>query len=548
MKRYVAILVLAVFSAVSLESCVGSGAADDMLHDAEMLMDWYPGQALDLLESVDQSDLTTRKAEARYALLLSMALDENCIDVSSDSIIAPSVKYYENHGHADKRLKAYYYWGRIAMNAGEYEDAISRFTIAERYAEKASDKIAVGRLYKAQTSVYKFCYDTDAMIEAAGKAADLYMSVGDTVKYLASLFDVTSAYLNEVDTVDARRTLDHIREYWTIMDGRQRSQYFANRLILEGQTSPYRLAGLLEAYEGEIDSRLVQWLAVSKAYYVCGNYVKAQDALEKFDCYGGEHNDVYFWTSGLVHEASGDFVLAMHCYKKYIEQTDDKLGYLLEADIRFVKERYETRMAIYRRNWTLAVLMLCVLVMFLSITLIMTRMNYIKRERRFTVEKLKAEKDEYEGMYNAALVEISGLNETLDSSALDKTVRSLVGERLGILNKFITAYMTPNFSADAAMKLTGLMQDTEHFIESTRISFLVEHPEFIGYLKKRGLSDREIGYCCFYAMGLKGKDISAYMGNGHYKLSSVIRRKLGLSEHDTNLDIYLRRKLSETGF
>ena len=60
------------------------------------------------------------------------------------------------------------------------------------------------------------------------------------------------------------------------------------------------------------------------------------------------------------------------------------------------------------------------------------------------------------------------------------------------------------------------------------------------------LSDGEIGYCCLYAMGLKGKDISAYMGNGHYKLSSAIRKKFGLSEHDTNLDIFLREILAET--
>ena len=44
----------------------------------------------------------------------------------------------------------------------------------------------------------------------------------------------------------------------------------------------------------------------------------------------------------------------------------------------------------------------------------------------------------------------------------------------------------------------------------------------------------------FDAMGLKGKEISSYLGNSHYKQSSSIRKKLGLTEHDTNLDLYLR--------
>jgi len=43
--------------------------------------------------------------EAKYALLLSQALDKNYIDLQSDSIIAPAVRYYENHGTPDERLK-----------------------------------------------------------------------------------------------------------------------------------------------------------------------------------------------------------------------------------------------------------------------------------------------------------------------------------------------------------------------------------------------------------------------------------------------------------
>ena len=36
--------------------------------------------------------------------------------LQSDSIIAPAVRYYENHGTPDERLKMYYYSGRIMQN------------------------------------------------------------------------------------------------------------------------------------------------------------------------------------------------------------------------------------------------------------------------------------------------------------------------------------------------------------------------------------------------------------------------------------------------
>lgn len=54
-----------------------------------------------------------------YALLLSIALDKNYIDVTNDSIIAPAVKNYAKHGSADEKLKTRYYWGCIAMNESQ---------------------------------------------------------------------------------------------------------------------------------------------------------------------------------------------------------------------------------------------------------------------------------------------------------------------------------------------------------------------------------------------------------------------------------------------
>ena len=63
--------------------------------------------------------------------LLSQALDKNYIDLQSDSIIAPAVRYYENHGTPDERLKVFYYRGRISMNANDYDSATEYFIKAD---------------------------------------------------------------------------------------------------------------------------------------------------------------------------------------------------------------------------------------------------------------------------------------------------------------------------------------------------------------------------------------------------------------------------------
>ena len=509
-------------------------------------MSAHPETALAMLDSIDTEHISSKRLKARYALLYSIALDKNYIDVTNDSIIAPAVKYYRNHGTPDEKLKTNYYWGRIAMNSGEYEDATSRFIIAERYIHDATDNAAIGRLYKAQTTVYRYSYDTDGMIEAIGKSAELYSKIKDTTKYVNAIFDATAAYLNREDTISAGKSLSLIKNYWDSMTERQKSSYYANLLILNSHTSHSSLPEILDTYETEISAPFIQWLAVAKSNYLCGNQQRALEALKNYDYYGGRQNDTYFWVCGLVYEASGYEKEAMTCYKKYIELTDDKLGYLLGADIRFIKERYETQIKITRKNYILAIQALCVIILILMSVLITNRIKRIKREKAEAEEKLKIELNKYSSMYNAALAEIRNLNEALENNTLDKTVKMHVCERLRLLNKFIASNMTPNFSKNAAQELKQLMYDKKYFIDSTRISFLIEYPKFIKQLKKSGLSDSEIGYCCLYAMGLKGKDISSYLGNGHYKLSSTIRKKLGLTEHDTNLDIYLREILAKT--
>ena len=57
-----------------------------------------------------------------------MALDKNYIDIKSDSIIAPAVKYYESHESVDDKIKSSYYLARVQYNSVEYNQAIVTLT------------------------------------------------------------------------------------------------------------------------------------------------------------------------------------------------------------------------------------------------------------------------------------------------------------------------------------------------------------------------------------------------------------------------------------
>ena len=89
-------------------------------------------------------------------------------------------------------------------------------------------------------------------------------------------------------------------------------------------------------------------------------------------------------------------------------------------------------------------------------------------------------------------------------------VRHLVNERLDTVNCFIAAEMSHRHDYAAAM-LDKLTRDSNYFMESTKASFEIAHPEFLDFLKDSGLSEWEIGCCCLYSIGLNGNEISVYL-------------------------------------
>ena len=131
----------------------------------------------------------------------------------------------------------------------------------------------------------------------------------------------------------------------------------------------------------------------------------------------------------------------------------------------------------------------------------------------------------------------------------DDEAMELIRQRLAVLDKVLASHIS---SDDKAYRISeeeieSLISDRESFLLSTKVIFKESHPAFISALEKKGLSDWEIGYCCLYTLGLKGKDVGEFIQKKrHYIISSEIRKKLGLGEHDTNIGIWLRELLSQT--
>ena len=79
-KNILAVVVMA----VTIFSCNDARNSEvyRLLADVDSYIESRPDSALVVLEGIDKAELTSKELEAKYALLLSQALDKNYIDCS----------------------------------------------------------------------------------------------------------------------------------------------------------------------------------------------------------------------------------------------------------------------------------------------------------------------------------------------------------------------------------------------------------------------------------------------------------------------------------
>lgn len=177
MKRFL------ILSIVLLVSCAPK-EFQSTLDVLESRIEQAPDSVLSVVESIAPSKFASRKLKARHALLHTIALDKNYIDLKTDSIIAPAVKYYSRRGTANERFKTLYYHGRIFQNAGDTESALDCFIKASEMASEEVDSLALARCYAAQGVIYFESCDYQKAAQADRNAADIFFAVGNTNSYV----------------------------------------------------------------------------------------------------------------------------------------------------------------------------------------------------------------------------------------------------------------------------------------------------------------------------------------------------------------------------
>lgn len=322
---------------------------EHVFDDVESYISDRPDSALAVLDSLSAGSLRGRKANARFALLYSMALDKNYIDVTDDSLINIAVDWYRRHGSADEKLKAYYYQGRVYTNAGDNEKAMRSFVKAENQITVSKDLIASGMLYMAMSNVYMDIFNTDSAFVYYNKAKDFYKKGGNPNKYAGAMLSMATCYSITGDYDKAKPYLDTVCFLWNTLDESRKNTYFQVSMDMYKYMEQYdKLSGELNRYIKECAHDSINWISVSEFYLSIGKKDSALYAIRNFeDTHDDEKNNpVYYLQLSALNDSLHNYKEALDAYKHYSYISDSINLDIATSDTKYIKERYSKELQI----------------------------------------------------------------------------------------------------------------------------------------------------------------------------------------------------------
>lgn len=542
--------------------CRHKTAAWNEMDIAENLIETQPDTALSILSAIDKSRLGDKEERARYALLMSMALDKNYIDTTSFAVLQPAIDYYLKHGTPDEKLRTLYYQSCIYRNRGDDGNAMAS-CIEALNLEGVTDTLVLARTLVGQGALYDKQYKIAEFAENNLRAANLYQSVGDHITAIRSY----AKALDIAVILDNKIKADSLIEICqAIVDKYPETEEFVNNyyvsyLIKYGTVDEFlNLVNKLQQYELSSNTKL----DIARGYASKVNIDTALSLLDHIDITPTTADSLkYYAVVSDIQETAKHPDKALDAYKKYMYVAERFHVRMFSNDLLFAEKKHKLEisslMETQKRDRIIRYSLFAVIFMMAIAGIIIYRYYRIRTKRMMAEQenlKLKLEKQAAELELNNLRLEKSELESERNNlkillqkhQGLDEPVQNVIKQRLDILNSLLAKEISDNESHAAAYTkwIEHIRKNKEEFLDSTRIALTASYPAFMKSLETCGLTDDEIKYVCLYAIGLKGKEVGEYMQlKRHYNISSAIRKKLGIDEHETNIGLYIRRHLDK---
>lgn len=527
-------------------SCRWMSNTDKTLDKAEAYIKEAPDSAFMLLDSLAAGELFSGRDKARYALLYSAASEISGLKPVSDSLIKVAFDYYNAYGSDKEKTKVYYTLGRLYENAGNENAAMFCYVTASHYLPFSEDEDLKALLFTAKARLYEYAFDYRNAKDNYILAGKEYMVIKDMKGYTESFIRAAKCNIELGDKTAASECLEKLRPHWNELDDVDKVRFFRQASRLDEKLS---IAEVREAVREEFgitgSLKSINLLSVSDIYLQSGYADSALTYLTRYSQMNPEYknNPFFFLHLSNVYDSMGLYRSAYSAYKKHVVLKDSLYMDKIQENVQFVEERYEEHEKLYEMRLARTVLIILLAVISLTGTF-----TIIRFRRKFWTQKKKVA--HLKELYRTVKAERDALSDMVKHSiSIDESTRKVLENRVFILDEIVTQRLmdksgyTPE---KASEMIEAIARDKDAYMNTLGLMFSIRHPEFTAYLKNHLLSTWEIGYCSLYCMGYKGKEIGNILSSSrYYKINSSIRRKLGLSPTETNIDIYVRKIMFE---
>ena len=415
--------------------------------------------------------------------------------------------------------------------------------------ETSDDILTKARLHVAQGNIYTSLLKWESANEANTKAAEYFYQKGKIDSYVNCLLKVCNGHIQNSDYDKAEVTVHKCDDYLYEISNNKLGKYYSALLVIQIHKGDDEIISTtIEKYYKSVSEENRDYIAIANAYVAINDSNKALNILIDRDYSSNINQEMrYLATLAGIYENQGNHKLALETYLKYYELHDIEVYSIFEQDTQFVEERHSLELRNIQEQETKNRIILLSIILVSILLVIVVYIRGKLKSRTIQQAHAEQEAERYRLLYEQMEYEKDNLSELLShNNDLDNNIRCIIAQRIELLNKFFTVYITNNseISRKVDKELDELLANKDTFMSSTRLAFAGSHPNFMKYLEDHNLTEREIEYCCLYALGLKGKEVGSYIKmRSHFNISSNVRKKLGLVESDTNLGIYIRKLL-----
>lgn len=335
------ILLSAVLTAMIAPSgCRHKSSAREEINMAENLIETQPDSALSILSAIDKDRLGDEEERARYALLMSMALDKNFNDTTTFDVLQPAIDYYLKYGTPNEKLRTLYYQSCIYRNRGDDGNAMAS-CIEALNLEGVTDTLVLARTLVGQGALYDKQYKIAEFAENNLKAAELYHSIGDSIRTIRCY----AKALNGAVVLGQKNRADSLARICTsaVSNCSEMEEFVDNYLLpyLINYGNKEELLNILKKHEEHYDVLPADAIFdMAQGYAKIGKTDKALALFDSISIGSTSKDSLKFYAvKSDVLEVAGNHSEALNAYKRYLYIAERFHVSLFNNDLLFAEKK-----------------------------------------------------------------------------------------------------------------------------------------------------------------------------------------------------------------